>query len=101
MRYYKFVTWDVPPVEKCFSACIPAALREYDEGNKQPLKELHIAPSEPVCKMSGWAFPYAEYMRRFWVKTKYYVIVEMYALNKTDIRKKLKSNVIEIVEVTK
>ena len=98
MRYYKFVSWDVPPVEKCFSASVPAALLKWDNGNKQPLKDLHLATSEPVCKIYGWAFPYSEYMRRFLVKTKY-GIVEMYALNKTDIRKKLKSNVIEIVEV--
>lgn len=45
--------------------------------------------------------PFAEYMRRFWVKTKYYGIIEMYALNKTDIRKELKNNVIEIMEVKK
>lgn len=44
---------------------------------------------------------FAEYMRRFWVKTKYYGIIEMYALNKTDIRKELKSNIIEIMEVKK
>ena len=36
-----------------------------------------------------------------WEKTKYYGIIEMYALNKTDIRKELKSNVIEIMEVKK
>ena len=65
MRYYKFVSWDVPPVENCFTSRIPAALLEYDKGNKQPLKDLHIATSEPVCKISGWAFPYVEYMRRF------------------------------------
>ena len=28
MRYYKFVSWDVPPVENCFSSRIPAALLE-------------------------------------------------------------------------
>ena len=99
MRYYKFVSWDVPPVEKCFCSRVPAALLEYDKGNKKPLKELHIATSNPVYKISGWAFPYDEYMRRFWVKTKYYGIVEMYAMNKTDIRKELKSNAIEILEV--
>ena len=99
MKYYKFVSWDVPPVEKCFSSRIPAALLEWDNGNKQPLKDLHIATQEPIFKISGWAFPYVEYMRRYWVKTKYHGIVEMYALNKTDIRKELKSNIIEIVEV--
>lgn len=98
MRYYKFVSWDVPAVENCFSARIPAALIEWDKGNKKPLKDLHIATTNPVYKVSGWAFPYSEYLRRFWVKTKYYGIIEMWALNKTDIRKELKNNAIEIVE---
>ena len=100
MRYYKFVSWDVPPVEKCFSASIPAALLEWDKGNKQPLKNLHIATQDPIYKILGWAFPYTEYLRRYWVKTKYHGIIEMYALNKTDIRKELKSGVVRIVEVT-
>ena len=99
MKYYTFVSWDVPTVKKFFSSRIPAALLEWDNGNKQPLKDLHIATQDPICKVSGWAFPYAEYMRRYWVKTKYCGIIEMYALNKGDIRKELKSNVIEIVEV--
>lgn len=43
----------------------------------------------------------AALLAAFWVKTKYYGIIEMYALNKTDIRKELKSNVIEIMEVKK
>lgn len=80
---------------------IPAALLAADNGNLQPLKDLHIATQTPVYKCSGWCIPFAEYMRRFWVKTKYYGIIEMYALNKTDIRKELKSNVIEIMEVKK
>lgn len=99
MKCYKFVSWNVPPVEDCFSARIPAALIEYDKGNKEPLKNLHIVTQEPICKISGWAFPYAEYMRCYWVKTKYSGIIEIYALNKTDIRKELKSNAIKIVEV--
>lgn len=99
MKYYKFVSWDVPPVEKVLAEILPQALQEYDNGNKQPLKDLHIATQTPVYKCAGWAIPYYEYMRRYWVKTKYYGIIEMYALNKTDIRKELKSNVIEIQEV--
>lgn len=60
-----------------------------------------IPAFETIYKCSGWCIPFAEYMRRFWVKIKYYGIIEMYALNKTDIRKELKSNVIEIMEVKK
>lgn len=89
MTHYKFVSWDIPAFETILTGRIPAALLAADNGNLQPLKDLHIATQ------------IAEYMRRFWVKTKYYGIIEMYALNKTDIRKELKSNVIEIMEVKK
>lgn len=99
MTYYKFVSWDVPPVENVLNNKLPQALKEYDNGNKKPLKDLHIATQTPVYKCAGWCFPYSEYMRRFWVKTKYYGIIEIFALNKTDIRKELKSNVIEIQEI--
>lgn len=101
MTHYKFVSWDVPAFEMILTGHIPAALLAADNGNLQPLKDLHIATQTPVYKCSGWCIPFAEYMRRFWVKTKYYGIIEMYALNKTDIRKELKSNVIEIMEVKK
>lgn len=99
MTHYKFVNWEIPPFETVLNEKFPQALLAWDNGDKKPLKELHIATTEPVFKRSGWAIPFYEYMRRFWVKTKYRGIVEMYALNKTDIRKKLKSNVVEIIEV--
>lgn len=95
MTHYKFVSWDIPAFETILTGRIPAALLAADNGN------LHIVTQIPVYKCSGWSIPFAEYMRRFWVKTKYYGIIEMYALNKTDIRKELKSNVIEIMEVKK
>lgn len=92
MTHYKFVSWDVPAFETILTGRIPAALLAADNGNLQPLKDLHIATQTPIYKCSGWCIPFAEYMRR---------IIEMYALNKTDIRKELKSNVIEIMEVKK
>ena len=101
MRHYKFVSWDIPEFEKVLCGSIPQALLEYDKGNKKPLQDLHIATQNPVYKCAGWCIPFSEYMRRFWVKTKYYGIIEMYALNKTDIRKELKSGIIEIIECTK
>lgn len=100
MRYFKFVSWDIPPVDFVLNEKIPAALAAWDNGNKKPLRDLHIATQDPFYKSMGWCFPYSEYLRRFWVKTTYYGIIEMYALNKTDIRKELKGNVREIVEVS-
>ena len=99
MTHYKFVSWDIPPFETVLNGTLPKALTAWDNGDPEPLKALHIATQEPVYKCSGWCIPYHQYLRRFWVKTKYYGIIEMYALNKTDIRKELKSQVIQIVEV--
>lgn len=101
MQYYKFVRWEVPAVEEVLEGRLPKALQAYDAGDKQPLKDLHIATETPVYKIRGWAFPFAEYMRKFWVKTKHYGILEVYAMNKTDIRKQYGfTGVIRIVEVT-
>ena len=99
MQYYKFVSHDVPPVENVLVNRIPEALAACDAGDYSKLKELHIATQDPVYRCAGWAFPYREYMRRFWVKIKYYGIIEVYALNRTDIRREYKSEVIKIVEV--
>lgn len=99
MKYYKFVKWEARPIEEVLQANIPQALMQFDKGNKQPLKDLHIATQDPLYRLGGWAFPYREYLKRFWVKTKYCGILEYFALNKTDIRKELKSAVLEIVEL--
>lgn len=99
MKYYKFVSWDVPEFETVLNNKLPQALLEYDKGNTQPLKDLHIATRTALYKCLGWAIPYGDYLKKFWVKTKYNGIVEMYAMNRMDIRKELKSNVIKIMEV--
>lgn len=100
MKYYKFVKHDddIPNFEELHNNLIDA-LKAADNGNREPLKSLHIATETPILRLSGWAVPYSEYLRRYWVKTKYYGIREYYALNKTDIRKELKSWALEIVEV--
>ena len=98
MKYYRFVNWKPAEIEKVLLSTIPQALKAYDEGNKEPLKALHIAIGRPWADIGGWRFPYDEYLRKFWVKTKYYGIIEVFALNKTDIRKAY-TGIIKIVEV--
>lgn len=100
MQYYKFVNWEARPIEEVLKGRMPQAMLAYDNGNKQPLKDLHIVTQEAVYKLGGWAFRYAEYLRKFWVKTRYYGIIEVYAMNKTDIRKEYGREVIKIIEVT-
>lgn len=99
MVYYKFVKWEPQPIEKVLTAAIPQALQEYENGNKKPFQDLQIATTDPFYKLGGWCFPLSPYLRRYWVKTKYYGILEYYAINKTAIRKELKSYYIKAVEV--
>lgn len=98
MTYYKFVRWEVPAIEEVLTANFPQALIAYDNGDEKPLREFHVVTEEPVYRIRGWAFPFGEYMRRFWVKTKNYGIREVYAMNKTDICRAYKG-VLEIIEV--
>lgn len=99
MQYYKFVKWEAAPIETVLTGKIPRALQEYDNGNKNPFNDLQIATTNPYHKIGGWCFPLHHYLHKYWVKTKYYGILEYYAVNKTAIRKELKSNVIQIVEI--
>lgn len=100
MEYYKFVNWDAAPIENVLSGTIPTALRAYDNGDKKPFNGLQIATTTPYYKCGGWCFPLTAYLKKYWVKTKHYGIVEYYAVNKTAIRNEVGShNVIKIVEV--
>ena len=99
MTYYKFVRWEVEPIEKFLTEKIPEALKEYDNGNKKPVNDLQSATTDPYYRRGGWCFPLAPYLRKYWVKTKYNGILEYYAVNKTAIRNELKSNYIKAVEV--
>ena len=99
MYYYKFVPWDAVPLEEAQQHKTIAAFYEYENGNKKPLQELHPVLDDPQIKAGGWCFVVRPYLRRFWVKLKYYGICEYYALNKTDIRRRFNSSIIEIVEI--
>lgn len=98
MYYYKFVPWDVAPVEDAKQSKTIKAFEEYENGNKKTLKDLHPVFSEPYIKIGGWCFVVRPLLRRYWVKLRHYGICEYFALNKTDIRKKFGSYVIEIIE---
>lgn len=99
MYYYKFVQWDASPIEEVLTGRTPAALQAWDDGNKKPLRDLHLVLDAPIIKIGGWAFPLHKYLKRYWIYLRGYGINEFYALNKTDIRKRFGCNVTEIVEV--
>lgn len=99
MTYYKFTQWDAIPIEEAKQHRTIQAVEEYEHGNKKPLKDLHVVLDDPCIKCGGWCFVLRPYLKRYWVKLRQYGINEYYAMNKTDIRKRFNSYVIEIVEV--
>lgn len=99
MYYYKFVRWDAMPIEEAMQHKTIKAVEEFEKGNKKPLKKLHPVYDDPNIKVGGWCFNLRPYLKKYWVKLKCYGIQEYYALNKTDIRKKFNSYVIQIIEV--
>ena len=99
MYYYKFVRWDAIPIEEAKQNQNIKAFEEYENGDKKALKNIHPVLDEPFIKIGGWCFVVRPFLRRYWVKLRGYGICECYALNKTDIRKRFNSYVVEIVEV--
>lgn len=99
MYYYKFVRWDAAPVEDVLAHPTVKAIEEFEKGNKKPLKERHLVLDEPVIKFGGWCFVLLPYLKRYWVKLRGYGINEFFAMNKTDIRKRFNSAVLEIIEI--
>lgn len=54
----------------------------------------------PVVKIGGWAFSLREFCRVYWVQSRYYDIMELYAPNKSAIYAVLgRYHVLKIVEV--
>jgi hypothetical protein len=99
LSYYKFVSWDAIPIENAMQHNTIKAINEYENDNKKPLKDLHIVLDSPYIDFGGWRFNLRPYLKKYWVKLKYYGIQEYYALNKTDIRKEFNSYVIQIIEI--
>lgn len=99
MEYYCFVKWTPRELADVLKERIPAAMAEYDAGNKQPLKDLEIATTRNYIDIGGWRFSFNDYLNKYWVKVKYYGIIEYYAMNKSAIRKKLKSHAIKIIQI--
>lgn len=93
---YKFVNWDVPPLEKLSSSLVYQLMLKLNNGgtltraekNADIFRELPHPETyrTGVYKLNGYAFNFAPYMKRFLVKYKYYGWVEIVAFDKTSIR---------------
>lgn len=89
MKYWQFVNWEPAPIESALKSRVAVAIAAYENGDKNP-----------VVKIGGWAFSLREFCRVYWVKSRYYGIMELYAPNKSAIYAVLgRYHVLKIVEV--
>lgn len=97
MRYYKFNPNTRVSIEQVLASPAVIALAEFEKGNKQPLRALHLATTRSYFDLGGYRFDLTDYLKKYWVKDEY-SIFECYALNKKDIRKQY-SGVKKIINV--
>lgn len=106
MKYFHFTNFAPVEIEKVLTWKLPMAMAEYDNGNKKPLIDYmrNNATTELLhngyYRLGGWQFSIKEYCKKYWVKVKYYGIIEVYSPDRTTIRNVYgKHNVLQIMEV--
>lgn len=86
MKYWQFVNWEPAPIESALKSRVAVAIAAYESGDKNAIKEYYRQSAtietlrNPVVKIGGWAFSLREFCRVYWVQSRYYGIMELYAL---------------------
>ena len=100
---YKFVSWETPSLD-ALKDTFPYRMKEKllrgEKLTKEERYNLFVAlynQDRYGIKLMGWYFSFYEYLRRIWVKQKYYGIQEYYAIDKTSVRTHLGHDVIEMI----
>lgn len=106
MEYWQFVNWKPAPIESALKSSVAVAIAAYESGDKNAIKGYYRQSAtietlrNPVVKIGGWAFSLREFCRVYWVQSRYYGIMKLYAPNKSAIYAVLgRYHVLKIVEV--
>ena len=106
MEYWQFVNWKPAPIESALKSSVAVAIAAYESGDKNAIKEYYRQSAtietlrNPVVKIGGWAFSLREFCRVYWVQSRYYGFLKLYAPNKSAIYAVLgRYHVLKIVEV--
>lgn len=89
MKVYKFVSWDVEPAQEI---TYESFISNYDKYRAQVNNALH-----GYLKIGGWMYDFREDLKQYLVK-QYGEWREVYAPNKTAIRKAIYGRVEKIIE---
>ena len=106
MTYWQFTNWKPISQESALNSRVAIAITAYENGDKNAIKEYYKQYATldtlqtGVVNVGGWAFSLCEFCRTYWVKTRYYGIMELCAPNKSAIYAVLgRYCVLKIVEI--
>lgn len=110
MNVFKFVNWDVHPLEDLKDTKIYKALESAEKGDLKPLKDMYYSPCafgieyllKGYYRLQGWQFDVSEYCKEYLVREKYNTTFSKYlAPNKTCLYNALggRHYVMEIYEI--
>lgn len=94
MKPFKFVSWDVRPLESLADSSIYKLWEKLETGAKLTREEKNAAYGI-THRLGGWEFHYSG-LRRFIFKKRHYGWIECWAYDKTTIRAN-NTGVIEII----
>ena len=100
---YKFVTWDIRPLEEYKFTLPYSAKVKLLNGEKLTRKEKDMLISTVfysfgIIKMGGWAFDFRPYLKTYLVK-QYDEWREYRAFDKTSLKKLISGKIEKIVEI--
>ena len=93
MRIYKFVKWDVKPAMTDYT--YEKFIKNYDKC----CSAVHDALSFGCLKLGGWCYDFRDELKKFIYKDYYGGWTEVYAPNKTAIRKSVYGRIVKIIEL--
>ncbi len=107
-RIYKFVKWEVPSIEELKDAKAVRLRTHIGNGGRLTRQDKNWITEavnrntyfKRTVPVQGWCIPFADVLRRFVVK-QYGEWREMFAVDKTAIRKTKYGRIEEIVELAK
>lgn len=101
---YKFVKWEVAPLENYKDTKVYIFMEKLNAGQqltKEEKNELFkmLQNYNSSVHLMGWCYDFTKYLKLYLVKIKYDGWREVYAFNKTQIRERYKSYVLNIIEL--
>ena len=105
---YKFVSWEIDPLENLKGTKVFEIYNKLQNGEKLTREEKDYifsnlqnnAYSRTGVPVLGWMFDFSEFLKSYWVKTRNYGILEVYAFDKTSIHNYYGSyEILKIVEI--